>query len=57
MSYEIQFMIDAEKDLNAIYDYIADNDSLVNAEKFIDKLIQKCLSLNRFPIEVIGWLN
>ncbi|MEO8208951.1 MAG: type II toxin-antitoxin system RelE/ParE family toxin [bacterium] len=49
MKYEVRFIFDAEKDINEIYEYVASNDSKINAEKLIDKLIQKCSDLDRFP--------
>jgi toxin ParE1/3/4 len=49
MNYEVRIISIAEKDLDDIYEYVAINDSINNAEKLIDKLIQKCLDLDRFP--------
>ena len=49
MNYEVRIISIAEKDLDDIYEYVAINDSIDNAEKLIDKLIQKCLDLDRLP--------
>ena len=52
MKYEVHIISIAEKDLDDISDYVAINDSIKNAEKLIDKLIQKCLDLDNFPYRV-----
>ncbi|MBK8552520.1 MAG: type II toxin-antitoxin system RelE/ParE family toxin [Ignavibacteria bacterium] len=49
MNYDVRINPLAEKDLDEIYENILLNDCKINAEKLIDKLIQKCLDLKKFP--------
>lgn len=44
MNYDVRINPLAEKDLDEIYEYISFNDSKINAEKVIDKLIQNVLT-------------
>lgn len=50
MKYEVNFAAPAEEDLFEIYKYIYFNDSEDAAEKLIQKLNEKCLSLCKFPL-------
>jgi len=47
--YEVVLTRGAEQDLEAIYDYIAEFDSLAHAERVLDRLMKAADSLARFP--------
>ena len=49
MKSQVQIISDAEDDLFEIYQYVAKNDSVARAEKFLDKLEEACLSLCELP--------
>ncbi|MDD2775014.1 MAG: type II toxin-antitoxin system RelE/ParE family toxin [Gallionella sp.] len=49
MSYEVLLTHSAERDLEAIYDYIAENDTQANANYLLDKLTAVAISLEDFP--------
>ena len=49
MSYKVLLTQGAERDLEAIYDYIAENDSQANADYVLDKLMGVAESLAAFP--------
>ena len=49
MRYEVRIGAEAERDLEAIYDYIAVNDSAVNARRLLDALMRVAESLATFP--------
>lgn len=47
--YEVLLTAGAEQDLEALYDYIAEFDSVANARKVLDQLLEVVESLTRFP--------
>lgn len=47
--YEVQLTEGAEQDLDALYDYIAEFDSLANANHVLDRLMQVVEGLAQFP--------
>lgn len=47
--FEVLFTEGAERDLEAIYDYIAAYDCVASANKVLDRLIEVVASLSRFP--------
>ena len=49
MSKICRFTIPASRDLEKILDYIAGNSSVNTAEKFLNKINQKCSTLANFP--------
>lgn len=49
MSYKVLLTHSAERDLEAIYDYIAENDTQANANHVLDKLMEVAESLSAFP--------
>ena len=49
MRYQVFIIYDAEEDLFEIYRYIANKDSIENAENIIQKIEETCLSLSKFP--------
>lgn len=49
MSYKVLLTHSAEHDLEAIYDYIAENDSQANADYVLDKVMEVSESLANFP--------
>lgn len=49
MSYEVLLTHSAERDLEAIYDYIAENDTQANANYLLDKLTAVAATLADFP--------
>lgn len=49
MSYKVLLTHSAERDLEAIYDYIAENDTQSNANYVLDKLMEVAGSLAAFP--------
>ena len=49
MKYEVLLTSGAEKDLEALYDYIAEYDTLVSADYVLDKLLKVAESLSNFP--------
>ena len=48
MKYHVFILRDAEIDILEIYQYIAINDSISKADRLIDTLEKKCLSLTDF---------
>ena len=49
MSCKILLTHSAERDLEALYDYIAENDSQANANYVLDKMMEVAESLAAFP--------
>ncbi len=49
MTYEVYVTRQAEQDLIEIYDYVAKNDSEKKARQLIEKLYDRCLSLEKHP--------
>jgi toxin ParE1/3/4 len=49
MIYKVLLTHSAERDLEAIYDYIAENDTQANANHVLDKLMEVAESLAAFP--------
>lgn len=49
MSFKVLLTRSAERDLEEIYDYIAENDTQSNANHVLDKLIETAESLAAFP--------
>ncbi len=49
MSYKVLLTHSAERDLETIYDYIAENDAQANANYVLDKLMEVAESLSAFP--------
>lgn len=49
MNYRVIILPEAEEDLIAIYRYVADNDSINNAEKLLDKIEAVCSALSDLP--------
>lgn len=49
MRYEVLLTAGAERDLEAIYDYIAEFDCQVNADHVLDRIMEIVDSLSRFP--------
>ncbi len=49
MSYKVLFTQGAERDLEAIYDYIAENDTRARADHVLDKLMEVAETLAAFP--------
>jgi toxin ParE1/3/4 len=49
MSYKVLLTQSAERDLEAIYDYIAENDTQANADYVLDKLMDVAESLANYP--------
>lgn len=49
MSYKVLLTRSAERDLEDIYDYIAENDTQANADYVLDKLTEVAASLAAFP--------
>ncbi len=49
MSYKVLLTHGAERDLEAIYDYIAENDTQANANYVLDKLMEVAESLAASP--------
>ena len=47
--FEVLLTQGAERDLEAIYDYIAEFDSVANADRVLDRLMQTVESLAQFP--------
>ena len=50
MSYKVLLTHGAERDLEAIYDYIAENDTQVSANYVLDKLMEVAESLADYPL-------
>lgn len=50
MSYKVLLTHGAERDLEAIYDYIAENDTQVSANYVLDKLMEVSESLADYPL-------
>lgn len=49
MSYKVLLSRSAERDLEEIYNYIAENDTQVNADHVLDKLMDVAETLAAFP--------
>ena len=49
MNYKVLLTGSAERDLEEIYDYIAENDTQGNADHVLDKLMEVAESLAAFP--------
>jgi toxin ParE1/3/4 len=49
MTYEVALTGDAERDLEDIYRYIAEHDSLANADYVLDRLLQATEALRTHP--------
>lgn len=49
MSYKVLLTNSAERDIEEIYDYIADNDTRGNADYVLDKLMEVAEALSTFP--------
>ena len=49
MSFEVLLTKDAERDLEDIYQYIAERDSLVNADRVLERLLAVTEALRTFP--------
>lgn len=49
MSYEVLLTAGAEKDLEALYDYIAEYDSPASADHVLDQLLKVATGLANFP--------
>lgn len=49
MTFEIVFRPEAEDDLSALYDYIADHSSLARAGDFTMRIEAACMALAAFP--------
>ena len=49
MSHKVLLTRGAERDLEGIYDYIAEHDSPENADYVLDKLLQIAETLSSFP--------
>ena len=49
MSYKVLLTRGAERDLESIYDYIAEHDSQENADHVLDKLLEVVATLSTFP--------
>ena len=47
--YSVVFTPRAERQLNGLYAYIADESGEVRAENFVGAIIADCLSLSTFP--------
>ncbi|GHT92059.1 plasmid stabilization protein [Betaproteobacteria bacterium] len=47
--YEVLLTEGARRDLDAIFDYIAENDGLVHADYVLERLLEVTESLSRFP--------
>lgn len=48
-SFEVLLTAGAEQDLEAIYDYIAEFDSVASAKHVLDQLVEVVQSLSRLP--------
>jgi len=47
--YNVIFTPEAERQLDALYKYIADNGSVSRADSYVAKIVDDCLSLSLFP--------
>ena len=47
--YEVLLTADAERDLEAVYDYIAEFDSAARADHVLERLLRVAQSLSMFP--------
>lgn len=47
--FQVSLTKAAERDLETIHDYIAEFDSVANAHRVLDRLLEITLSLERFP--------
>ena len=48
--FDVELTQGAEDDLEAIYDYLAENRSVDDAEALLDALLEKVAMLERFPL-------
>jgi toxin ParE1/3/4 len=49
MPHEVRLTTDAERDLESLYDYIAEFDSRANANRVLDRLLKAAEGLAVFP--------
>lgn len=49
MKFKVNIVSEAEDDLIEIYKYVYRNDNEQNADTLFNKLLSKCLSLDKFP--------
>ncbi len=49
MSYQVLLTAGAEQDIEALYDYIAEHDSLASADHVLDQLLKVAANLAVFP--------
>ena len=49
MSYDVFLVADAEKDILEIYNYMARNDSVLQADTLLQQLEQTCQTLSQTP--------
>lgn len=49
MNYKVLLTHSAERDLESLYDYIAEHDSPQNADYVLDKLLEVAATLSTFP--------
>ena len=49
MSFKVLLTAGAEQDIEALYDYIAEHDSLPSADHVLDQLLKATSSLANFP--------
>ncbi len=49
MSLTVEFSVEAQAHLNELEDYLAERFYPGNARKYLDRLMQSCLSLGRSP--------
>jgi len=47
--YEVVLTQGAEQDLEALFDHVAENDSVANAHRLLDKLMEVAQSLSKLP--------
>lgn len=50
-SYKVVMTKDAENDLEALYDYIINHDSIESADRVLDKLLEVTGTLTCFPMK------
>lgn len=49
MNYTVVLAPEARDDLIQIYQYVAENDSVINADKLLEKIEKRCMSLGSNP--------
>jgi toxin ParE1/3/4 len=63
MSNICRFTVPASRDIENIIDYVADNSGLDAADRLLNKINQKCITLANFPSmgrrrdELLPWLR